>query len=119
MTEQPRRPVFADIVAARIGRRQAVTGLGLGAAAALLSGTLGVPLGARMALAAGAPSTLTFTEADHVIGAGLQVATPVGPLAADLAINPSVITSRGAQRELLKDLWREPPVRFHLSLGAL
>ncbi len=69
-----RRPLFADIVATRIGRRQAVAGIGLGAAAAALSGVLGVPLAARSAVAAGGPSTLTFTEAARVIGVGLQVA---------------------------------------------
>ena len=109
MTEQPKRPIFADIVAARIGRRQAAAGLGLGAAAALLSGTLGVPLGARMALAAGAPSTLTFTEADHAIGAGLQVAPGYradvlirwgDPVAADApAFDPHALTADGQAKQ--------------------
>jgi secreted PhoX family phosphatase len=105
MTVRPKRPIFADIAAARIGRRQAVAGIGVGAAAMALSGSLGMSLGARMALAAGGPSTLTFTEAERVIGAGLQVAPGYraevlirwgDPVAADApAFDPHALTADG------------------------
>jgi secreted PhoX family phosphatase len=105
MTVRPKRPIFADIAAARIGRRQAVAGIGVGAAAMALSGPFGMSLGARMALAAGGPSTLTFTEAERVIGEGLQVAPGYraevlirwgDPVAADApAFDPHALTADG------------------------
>jgi len=52
------------------------------------------------------------------LGGGVRVATPVGPLQFDVAANPQVIQSEGAQRTLLSTLWEEPPVRAHLTLGA-
>lgn len=52
------------------------------------------------------------------VGAGVRIATPVGPLQFDVAVNPQVMQSEGAQRQLLSVLWEEPPVRAHLTLGA-
>jgi outer membrane protein assembly factor BamA len=52
------------------------------------------------------------------VGAGVRIATPVGPLQLDVAANPQVWGSEGAQRQLLSVLWEEPPVRAHLTLGA-
>jgi len=53
------------------------------------------------------------------VGAGMRVVTPVGPLQADLAVNPEAIRAQGPRKDLLRDAWREPVLRFHLSLGAL
>ena len=53
------------------------------------------------------------------LGAGLRVATPVGPLQLDLATNLQALTATGDQQALLRDEWEEPQFRAHLSLGAL
>ncbi len=50
-------------------------------------------------------------------GVGLRVATPVGPLQADLAFNPQAI--RQGPDGLLRGEWEEPVARLHLSLGTL
>ncbi len=52
------------------------------------------------------------------VGGGVRIATPVGPLQLDVGVNPQVIQSQAAQRQLLSVLWEEPPVRAHLTLGA-
>lgn len=52
------------------------------------------------------------------VGAGVRIATPVGPLQLDVAANPQVMQSQAEQRQLLSVLWEEPPVRAHLTLGA-
>jgi outer membrane protein assembly factor BamA len=57
--------------------------------------------------------------ARYSVGAGMRVVTPVGPLQADLAVNPEAIRAEGPKKDLLRDAWREPTIRFHLSLGAL
>ncbi len=53
------------------------------------------------------------------IGAGMRVGTPVGPLQIDVASNPQSAFSTGTQRVLLVEDWEEPPLRLHLTLGAL
>ncbi len=53
------------------------------------------------------------------VGAGLRIATPVGPLQVDVAANLDSLIARGARRELLRDAWEDPPARAHLSLGTL
>jgi outer membrane protein assembly factor BamA len=55
----------------------------------------------------------------YSVGAGVRVATPVGPLQVDLAANPAAIQATGAQKTLLRQEWREPLLRAHLSLGTL
>jgi len=50
-------------------------------------------------------------------GLGLRVATPVGPLQADLAFNPQAIAQ--GKDGLLRSEWEEPVARLHLSLGTL
>jgi outer membrane protein assembly factor BamA len=55
----------------------------------------------------------------YSIGAGIRVSTPVGPLQVDLAANPEAITATGERRILLRDQWREPLLRAHISLGTL
>lgn len=52
-------------------------------------------------------------------GVGARVATPVGPLQLDLALNPQAAWSRGGRQALLVDGWEEPRFRAHLTLGAL
>ncbi|TNE88958.1 MAG: outer membrane protein assembly factor [Deltaproteobacteria bacterium] len=53
------------------------------------------------------------------VGAGLSIQTPVGPLGVDLAANLQSLTATGDTRTLLRKDWEEPPLRVHLSLGAL
>jgi outer membrane protein assembly factor BamA len=53
------------------------------------------------------------------VGAGLRVATPIGPLQLDVATNLQRATAQGPTRTMLEREWEEPPVRVHLSLGAL
>lgn len=53
------------------------------------------------------------------VGVGLNVATPVGPLQIDLAMNPDAAFATGPERVLLRREWEEPAFRFHLSLGTL
>lgn len=55
----------------------------------------------------------------YSVGAGVRVSTPVGPLQVDLAANPAAITAQGERRILLRDQWREPLFRAHISLGTL
>ncbi len=52
------------------------------------------------------------------VGGGVRVATPIGPLQVDVAANPQSVLAEGAQAELLRVLYEEPPVRAHLTLGA-
>ncbi|MFT7518675.1 MAG: outer membrane protein insertion porin family [Kiritimatiellia bacterium] len=52
-------------------------------------------------------------------GVGLRVVTPVGPLQADLALNPQATFSKGARQALLRERWEEARLRMHLSLGTL
>jgi outer membrane protein assembly factor BamA len=52
------------------------------------------------------------------VGGGVRVATPIGPLQLDVAANPQSILAEGAQAQLLRVLYEEPPVRAHLTLGA-
>ncbi len=54
----------------------------------------------------------------HGAGVGFQSATPIGPLAVDLAINPQSAFARGALRTLLVRELEEPWWRVHLTLGA-
>ena len=53
------------------------------------------------------------------VGAGMRVATPVGPLQLDVASNIQAATAKGRVRELLRTDWEESPFRAHLTLGAL
>ncbi len=55
----------------------------------------------------------------YSIGAGIRVSTPVGPLQIDLATNPEAITATAERRILLREQWREPLLRAHISLGTL
>jgi outer membrane protein assembly factor BamA len=55
----------------------------------------------------------------YSVGAGLRVATPVGPLQLDLASNPDAVFASGEKGKLLREQWSEPGVRFHVSLGTL
>jgi outer membrane protein insertion porin family len=55
----------------------------------------------------------------YSIGAGIRVATPVGPLQVDLATNPEAMVATGERRILLREQWREPLLRAHISLGTL
>lgn len=52
------------------------------------------------------------------VGGGVRVATPIGPLQFDVGVNPQSILAEGAQAQLLRVLYEEPPVRAHLTLGA-
>lgn len=52
-------------------------------------------------------------------GLGLRILTPVGPLQADLAVNPQAALATGEREKLLRESWEEPRVRLHLSLGTL
>lgn len=53
------------------------------------------------------------------VGTGLRVATPVGPLQLDVAVNPDAVFARGLRRDLVVRDWEEPWIRGHLSLGTL
>ena len=53
------------------------------------------------------------------VGVGMRVATPVGPMQIDVASNLQALFSNGAVETLLVTEWEEPPVRVHLSLGAM
>jgi len=77
-------------------------------------------------------SSRSVPEAPRVrlgTGVGLRVVTPVGPLQADLAVNPEAAAAGirqlqgplpdGSRAALLREQWEEPPVRVHLSLGSL
>lgn len=55
----------------------------------------------------------------YSIGAGVRVATPIGPLQVDLAANPEAIAATGERKILLREQWREPLLRAHISLGTL
>jgi len=73
-----------------------------------------------LATSDGAPwNDLFHPLARYSVGAGMRVATPVGPLQADLAVNPEAIRAEGPRKDLLREAWQEPTIRFHLSLGAL
>jgi outer membrane protein assembly factor BamA len=52
-------------------------------------------------------------------GVGMRVLTPVGPLQADIALNPQAAFARGDKGFTYRQQWREPPLRLHLSLGTL
>ncbi len=52
------------------------------------------------------------------VGAGMRVATPVGPVRLDVGFNPQRIGASGEVLELLRDELEEPSVRAHLTLGA-
>jgi translocation and assembly module TamA len=52
-------------------------------------------------------------------GGGIRFDTPLGPLQADAALNPWSAFASGERKVLLRDGWREPPFRLHLTLGAL
>lgn len=53
------------------------------------------------------------------LGAGLSIQTPIGPLGIDAAANLQSLTADGPTKLLLQQAWEEPPIRVHLSLGAL
>lgn len=53
------------------------------------------------------------------IGLGLSIETPIGPLGIDFATNLQSATAQGAKHTLLQTNWEEPPMRVHLSIGAL
>ncbi|MCO4745984.1 MAG: BamA/TamA family outer membrane protein [Proteobacteria bacterium] len=53
------------------------------------------------------------------VGAGISIETPIGPLGIDVATNLQSLSASGATQVLLREDWEEPPVRIHLSLGAL
>ncbi len=63
--------------------------------------------------------TLHHPAVRYGLGVGLRVGTPVGPLQIDLAANPAALAARGEVKQLLREQWAEPTVRFHLSLGSL
>jgi outer membrane protein assembly factor BamA len=52
-------------------------------------------------------------------GAGVRIATPIGPLQVDVAVNPDALFATDDRRLLLRGAWEEPSVRAHLSLGTL
>ncbi len=54
----------------------------------------------------------------HGVGVGFQSATPIGPLALDLALNPQAAFASGLTRALLVGELEEPWWRAHLTLGA-
>jgi uncharacterized protein len=74
-TKQNSAPIFADILAARLSRRQALKGLGLGGSAIMLAGC-GVPAPAakQAADSAAGQGTLSFTELAHGLDKHLAVA---------------------------------------------
>lgn len=53
------------------------------------------------------------------VGIGLRIDTPVGPIQGDLGFNPERMFGSNAKRSLLRDQWREPAARLHLSFGTL
>lgn len=52
-------------------------------------------------------------------GIGARVATPVGPMQVDLALNPQALLAKGERRRLLVHGFDEPAFRAHLTLGAM
>lgn len=52
-------------------------------------------------------------------GVGVRIATPIGPLQVDVAVNPDALFATDDRRLLLRGAWEEPSVRAHLSLGTL
>ncbi len=102
-------PTFAEIVDARLNRRQVVAGIGLGAAVSA-AGALGVPLTARTAIAGRTtPSTLNFTEAEravdvtHRVAPGYTARVLIGwgdPVVADApAFDPRALNADGQARQ--------------------
>lgn len=85
------------------------------------AGALFVDVGNVWQLGNGTPSThaIDVPLVRYGVGAGVRVATPVGPLQLDLATNLQAATARGERRALLVDAWEEPPLRAHFSLGTL
>jgi outer membrane protein assembly factor BamA len=53
------------------------------------------------------------------VGFGLRVDTPVGPIQGDLGFNPERLFGSAEKRSLLRDKWKEPGARLHLSFGTL
>jgi outer membrane protein assembly factor BamA len=53
------------------------------------------------------------------LGLGLRMDTPVGPIQADLGVNPDRFFGSEQKQILLRDQWQEPAIRLHLSFGAL
>lgn len=86
------------------------------------SGALFADVGNVWQLGAGEPTTKTLPGVPllrYGVGAGVRVATPVGPLQLDVASNVQAALARGERRDLLVDAWEEPSLRAHLSLGTL
>ncbi|MCP4329825.1 MAG: PhoX family phosphatase [Alphaproteobacteria bacterium] len=67
-------PSLAEVAAARFSRRQALTGLGAGAAVLSTVGGLGTTIATRIASAAGASSSLTFIEPERILDGKHRVA---------------------------------------------
>ncbi|MCB9668208.1 MAG: BamA/TamA family outer membrane protein [Alphaproteobacteria bacterium] len=86
------------------------------------AGALFADVGNVWQLGSGEPTTKSLAGVPALrygIGAGVRIATPVGPLQLDVASNVQAATARGARRDLLVRAWEEPPLRAHLSLGTL
>lgn len=86
------------------------------------AGALFADVGNVWQLGAGEPTTSGLTGLPvlrYGVGAGVRIATPVGPLQLDLASNLQAALARGERRALLVDAWEEPSLRAHLSLGTL